>query len=230
VVRLWDAADGSPAGILPGRTGRARAVAADHDGNRIAVAWAEAVVTVWQGSKPLWELTGHHGAVLTVAFGPRPGLLLSAGDDHTIRTWDLATGKEVGCHSALGYRVTVLAASRSGAVIAGGCADGTIRLCEGGKPETLPDWTGAAVLAGHVHGITAMSFDRSGRFLATASRDGTARVWDLATRSATTVLLPGAAAVVCADGTWRGLGETDGLLWQAVGLTRVPLPTLEADR
>jgi WD40 repeat protein len=115
-------------------------------------------------------------------------------------------------------------------VIAGGCADGTIRLCEGGTPETLPDWTGAPVLAGHVHGITAMSFDRSGRFLATASRDGTARVWDLATRSATTVLLPGAAAVVCADGTWRGLGETDGLLWQAVGLTRVPLPTLEADR
>ena len=30
------------------------------------------------------------------------------------------------------------------------------------------------------------------------------------------------------DGTWRGLGETDGLIWQAVGLTRVPLPILEA--
>ncbi|MGD0699673.1 MAG: protein kinase [Trebonia sp.] len=228
VVRIWEAADGSPAGILPGRTGRGRAVAADHDGNRIAVAWAEAVVSVWQGSKLLWELTGHHGAVLTVAFGPRPGLLLSAGDDHTIRTWDLATGKEVACHTALGYRVTVLAASRSGGAIAGGCADGTIRLCEGGEPDTLPDWTGAPVLAGHVHGITAMSFDRGGRFLATASRDGTARIWDLATRSATTVLLPGAAAVVSADGTWRGLGETDGLIWQAVGLSRVPLPTLEA--
>ena len=93
---------------------------------------------------------------------------------------------------------------------------------------TLPDWADAPVLAGHVHGITAMSFDVSGRFLATASRDGTARIWDLATRSATTVLLPGAAAVVSPDGTWRGLGETDGLIWQAVGLTRVPLPILEA--
>jgi WD40 repeat protein len=229
VVRIWEAADGSPAGILPGRTGRGRAVAADHDGNRIAVAWAETVVSVWQGRKLLWELTGHYGAVLTVAFAPRPGLLLSAGDDHTIRTWDLATGKEVACHTALGYRVTVLAASRPGAVIAGGCADGTIRLVEDGKPGTLPDWTGAPVLSGHVHGITAMSFDRSGRFLATASRDGTARIWDLATRSATTVLLPGAAAVVSADGTWRGLGETDGLIWQAVGLSRVPLPIMETD-
>ena len=229
VVRIWDSADGSPIGVLPGRTGRARAVATDHDGNRIAAAWAEAVVTVWQGRKLLWELTGHYGAVLTVAFAASPGLLLSAGDDHTIRAWDLAAGKEIASHTPLGYRVTVLAASRSGAVIAGGCADGTIRLCADGKPGTLPDWTDAPVLAGHVHGITAMSFDPGGRFLASASRDGTARVWDLATRSATTVLLPGAAAVVCADGTWRGLGESDGLLWQAVGLTRVPLPTLEAD-
>jgi WD40 repeat protein len=73
-----------------------------------------------------------------------------------------------------------------------------------------------------------MSFDGSGKLLATASRDGTARIWDLAARSATTVLLPESAAVVCPDGTWRGLGETDGLIWRAVGLTRVPLPTLEA--
>ena len=84
------------------------------------------------------------------------------------------------------------------------------------------------MLAGHVHGITALSFDHSGRYLATASRDGTARIWDLATHSATTVLLPGAAAVVSPDGTWRGLGQTDGLIWQAVGLTCVPLPILEA--
>ena len=112
-VRIWNAADGTQAGVLPGRTGRARAVAADHDGNRIAAAWAEPVVTVWEGKKLLWELTGHSGAVLTVAFGPRPGLLVSAGDDHTIRTWDLATGQEAACHSPLGYRVTVLAASRA---------------------------------------------------------------------------------------------------------------------
>jgi WD40 repeat protein len=229
VARIWDAASGAPTAILPGRTGRARAVAVDHDGNRLAVAWAESAVTVWEGKKLLWELAGHHGAVLTVAFAPRPGLLLSAGDDHTIRSWDLATGKEVGCQPALGYRVTVLAASRPGAVIAAGCADGTIRLCPADGPGTPPDWTNAHVLAGHAHGITAMSFDRGGRLLATASRDGTARVWDLVTRSATTVLLPGAVALASADGTWRGLGQTDGLIWQAAGLNRVPLPSLEAD-
>jgi WD40 repeat protein len=227
-VRLWDAAGGAQAGILPGRTGHARAVVADHEGKRIAAAWADGVVTVWEGTKLLWELTGHKGAVLTVAFGPRPGLLVSAGDDQTIRTWDLAAGKEAACHSPLGYRATVLAASLSGARLAAGCADGTVRLYEAGKPGTLPDWADAPALAGHVHGITAMSFDISGCYLATAGRDGTARIWDLAARAATAVLLPGAAAVLSPDGTWRGLGETDGLIWQAAGLTRVPLPILEA--
>jgi hypothetical protein len=62
-----------------------------------------------------------------------------------------------------------------------------------------------------------------------AGDDETGRTWDLATCSVTTVLLPGtAAAVVSPDGTWRGLGEADGLIWQAVGLTRMPLPILEA--
>jgi WD40 repeat protein len=63
-ARIWNAADGTQIGMLPGRTGRARAVAADHDGKRIAVAWAETVITVWDGKRLLWELTGHKGAVL----------------------------------------------------------------------------------------------------------------------------------------------------------------------
>jgi WD40 repeat protein len=227
-VRTWNAADGRQAGLLPGRTaGRARAVTADHDGKRVAAAWSESVVTVWEGKRLLWELAGHQGAVLTVAFGPRPGLLVSAGDDETIRTWDLALGREAACHSRLGYRATVLAASPAGTTLAAGCADGTVRLYEGGERGSLPDWADAPLLVGHAHGITAMSFDVGGRFLATASRDGTARIWDLATRSATTVLLPGAAAAVSAGQTWHALGAADGLIWQAAGLTRVSLPLLE---
>jgi WD40 repeat protein len=227
-VRTWNAADGSQAGILPGRTaGRARAVTADRDGKRVAAAWAESVITVWEGKRLLWELAGHQGAVLTVAFGPRSGLLVSAGDDETIRTWDLALGRETACHSRLGYRATVLAASPAGTTLAAGCADGTVRLYEGGERGSLPDWADAPVLTGHAHGITTMSFDASGRFLATASRDGTARIWDLANREVMTVLLPGAAAAVCAGQTWHALGAADGLIWQAAGLTRESLPLLE---
>jgi WD40 repeat protein len=261
-VSAWNAGNGKARGALPSRTpapaaGRVRAVAHDHAGHRVAATWSSGLVCVWDGSKPLWELAGHRGAAIAVAFGPRPGQLVTAGDDETIRVWDLATGQEVACHSLLGYRVTVLAArpasaaTRPGDVtIAAGCADGTVRLpAVSDHPSGRPDWASAHVLHGHGHGITAMSFHPGGQWLATGGRDGTVRLWDLATRSAVTVLAlpdaaragltgngsgpgragPGeaadwAAAVASPDGAWHGLGATDNRIWQTAGLRRMPLP------
>src|SRR6185437_10634147 len=125
-----------------------------------------------------------------IAFGPLPGQLVTAGDDEAIRVWDAGTGAELDCQSRLEYQATALAASPAGGTLAIGCADGLVRLHE---PGPAADWADLPVLAGHVHGITAMSFDASGRWLATASRDGTARVWDSRTRSAMAVIVPGAA-------------------------------------
>jgi hypothetical protein len=146
----------------------------------------------------------------------------------------------------LGYRVTALAATKAaGITIAAGCADGTVRLLAAASKNARSDWASAHVLTGHAHGITAMSFDPAGRWLATASRDGTVRLWDLATRSAVTVLAPPqasavrvgstgngpdggpdgwAAAVASTDGTWHGLSSTDSRIWMAEGLERLPLP------
>jgi serine/threonine protein kinase/WD40 repeat protein len=260
VVRAWDPGQGKPRGTLPGTRPPAgmngvRAVARDHAGTLMAAAWASGLVSVWNATAPLWDLAGHKGAAIAVTFAPRSGQLVTSGDDETIRVWDLGTGREVACHSQLGYRVTALAARPVAAAkgpgimtapditLAAGCADGTVRLvAPAAKRDTRSDWAGAQVLTGHAHGITAMSFDPSGRWLATASRDGTVRAWDLATRSAVTVLCPPrgdapagggpghdgpagwAAAVASADGAWHGLGSADGRIWMAEGLRHWPLP------
>jgi hypothetical protein len=271
---------GLPGSASPALARRARAIAHDRAGQRVAAAWSDGVVSVWDGQAPLWERAGHKGAVLAVAFGPLPGQLVTAGDDETIRVWDCGTGSELDCQSRLGYRATALAASPAGGTLAIGCADGTVRLHEpgaaasegasgeqdpdgtqgphamlatDGRRSTLAGWAGLPVLAGHVHGITAMSFDVTGRWLATASRDGTARVWDLTTRSAMAVLVPGApgpgsagldlagsgspgwaAAVAFPGGIWHSISEhgpgtpgrdnTGGQIWLALGLARQPLP------
>jgi WD40 repeat protein len=250
-VRAWDAAEGAeiaalpsaappsaappsaalPVSARPAPARRARAVARDRAGRRVAAAWSDGVVSVWDGQVPLWERAGHQGAVLAVAFGPLPGQLVTAGDDETIRVWDAGTGSELACQSELGYRATALAASPAGGTLAIGCADGLVRLpgpgaAVSGRRTAPASWADLPVLAGHVHGITAMSFDVSGRWLATASRDGTARVWDLRTRLPMAVIVPAAAgpgparpgagssgsrgwaaAVASPEGIWHGISE-----------------------
>jgi WD40 repeat protein len=222
-VRVWNGSDGTEVRPLPDSTSRARAVAFDQAGEHLAAAGADGVVRVWRGKRLRYALTGHKGSVCAVAFGP-DGQLVSAGSDDTIRTWDLATGDESGYAPDLGYRARVLAAHPDGKSFAVGCADGTVRLC------APPRWSDAVLLDGHVQSVMAVCFDAAGGHLATAGLDGTARVWDLARQSAQQVIVPGpdgwAAAVALEDGDFRGHGPAGGFIWQALGLTRRPLPPL----
>ena len=220
-VRAWKVSDGAEVSPLPDSSARARAVAFDQAGEHLAAAGADGVVRVWRGTRLRHALTGHKGWVYAVAFG-LDGHLVSAGSDETIRTWDLATGEQLGYVSDLGYHARVLAVRPVDGSVAVGCADGTVRLC------MPPDWADALVLDSHVHCVTSLCFDLAGRRLATASLDGTARVWDLSTRSAQLVLAPGpdgwAAAVGLGDGSYRRHGPAEELMWQALGLARSPLP------
>ena len=54
-------------------------------------------------------LTGHSNEVNSVAYSPDGKYILSGSDDHTVKIWDAATGKEVR------HRVLTLVASFSAA-------------------------------------------------------------------------------------------------------------------
>ena len=66
-----------------------------------------------------------------------------------------------------------------GALLAGACADGAVRIWD------IETGTELDVLRGHTGAVTAVAFSPDGHELASASADGTARVWD-----AETELLP----------------------------------------
>lgn len=158
----------------------------------------------------------HKGPVHAAAFSPLSGQLATAGSDGTVRIWDPDTGEHKVSLNGWDCHARVLAFSPADGTLALGCADGVVRFRE---PR---NWTQTRAWPGHVHGITAMCFDVRGDRLATAGRDGTVRIWNLATGAAELVLLPEQERwmAAAADGTVREYGDAAGLVWYAAGLNR----------
>jgi eukaryotic-like serine/threonine-protein kinase len=219
-VRAWWTKDGSARPALPESAQRTRAIAYDRTGRHLAAAGTSGVVLVWDAVEAVLRhtLVGHKGVVHAVAFSSWGRRLATAGSDGTIRIWDPDRGRLLLSLDGWECRARALAFSPADGSLAIGGTDGVVRFRE---PR---NWTQTPPRPGHVHGITAMCFDAGGRRLATAGRDGTARVWDLATGSVELVLAPqrGRWAAVAGTGNVREHGAAGGLIWYALGLSRLP--------
>jgi WD40 repeat protein/serine/threonine protein kinase len=152
-VRVWEARTGREVLALPGRVVGYHAVAFSPDGQTLATDWDEAV-RLWdaQTGGVAATLAGHKGLVTAVAFSPDRRSLASGSADGTVRLWDVGRSGDP---------------SRTG-------GEGPAR--QAGPTADVP----ARELAGHGAAVTAVSFSPDGTRLLSASKDGTARVWDAA--------------------------------------------------
>src|SRR5262249_15055950 len=120
-------------------------------------------------------LTGHQGPVHAVAFSPDGGRLVSIAQDHTLRLWEVATGRALATALRQASTVGAVGFSPDGGLVASGGEDHPVRLWDAhtGAPR--------GVCRGHSGPIWALAFSPDGRRLVSAAADDHCRLWDVAT-------------------------------------------------
>ena len=219
VVRLWDLESGEELRRLVGHAGGVQSVAFSADGARL--------------------LTCSGGQFLSDAFVPDPAR------DNSVRLWDVATGREL-ARQTLPKQGQVAALSPDGRQIASAAgvyqeepavqlwrvpegvatADASLpglpveakRPAVALKPAPLAEVR--RFRGGHVGRVNAVALSNDGTRLASASADGTARLWDVATGRELRALLGHRGEVKAVafspDGGRVLTGANDGVrLWDA---------------
>jgi WD40 repeat protein len=113
------------------------------------------------------RLTGHTSDVISVAWSPNGSALLTSGDDGTIRTWDVATGRELNVVSMDDCEAdTVVALDDESFAV--GNDRGEVTIVRGERRQTI---------AAHRAGVKRLAYDAASRRLVSSAYDRTINVW-----------------------------------------------------
>jgi eukaryotic-like serine/threonine-protein kinase len=183
LIRVCDAATGTDRlSLRPPKKGGIAALAFSRDRVLLAAGSASGEVLLWElpAGRLRAALKGHNQPVCSVEFAP-DGLSLASLDGSnkspkhgttTLKFWSIAAGREIGSVPAgTGYSGKAVY-SRDGKTIAVTMPESAVDLLDSRTLRPI------RTLHGHVHEVTCLAFTHDGSRLASASFDGTIKVWD----------------------------------------------------
>lgn len=175
-IRTWDVATGRSDRVLAGHTDVVVTLAISADDSTIHSGSEDGTVRTWdlRTGAPRRVLLGHDGPVTSIALSPDGSTLASGGADRTVRLWDAASGEPRG-RPLTGHTdmIVDLAYAVDGTLVTGS-NDGTLRLWGPDLDQVRDD-----ALTGHQGWINDVAVSPDGRTVASASGDGTARLWQM---------------------------------------------------
>lgn len=181
------------------------------------------------GSIGLWSLetgglrrtfSAHSGGVNALAISRDRNILVTGGEDGTVKLWNFAAGLDSGefplLHTLKGHDNAVLsvAITPDSQKVASGSWDSTIKIWDVNTGELLQ------TLSGHSQMVSALAISPDGRILASGSKDSTVKLWNLETGELIQTLKGHSLAILSiamsSDGTILATGSADGTigLWQ----------------
>jgi WD40 repeat protein len=195
-VRLWNARIGTLLATFLTHDSANQANFSS-DGTRVVTASGAAsgskgaLVQVWDAmrSDHIATLSGHEGGVESAGFSANGQLVLTAGKDAAPKLWRAADGILVSTLQGAGSLVNAAAFSPDGKWVVTGSVEMNVWIFDAGG-------SGRWKLGSHDDAVTSVQFNAQGNLVVTASRDRTARVWDVR------------AAMTNQDGDTRALKAT----------------------
>lgn len=130
-----------------------------------AAARAPSVVDTW---------LGHTGPVHGLSLSPDPEAVVSAGDDATLRVWNVATGASRAVLTGHTHHVWAAAFASADEVVSAGF-DGTVKRWDVARAAEVH----SASSGGTAQGAACLAVSADGRRIATGGFDSLVRLWDI---------------------------------------------------